>query len=70
MPEHEPNGSLSYVPLVADKGAGRGKKSGSEVPHRRVVLVWRKHFSRQRACEALAQAVGDCGLLGVDVLQS
>ena len=70
VPEHEPNGSLSYVPLVADKGAGRGKKSGSEVPHRRVVLVWRKHFSRQRACEALAQAVRDCGLLGVDVLQS
>jgi hypothetical protein len=32
--------------------------------------VWRKHFSRQRACEALAQAVRDCGLLGVDVLQS
>ena len=70
VPEHEPNGSLSYVPLVADKGAGRGKKSGSEVPHRRVVLVWRKHFSRQRACETLAQAVRDCGLLGVDVLQS
>ena len=70
VPEHEPNGSLSYVPLVADKGAGRGKKSGSEVPHRRVVLVWRKHFSRQRACETLAQAVRECGLLGVDVLQS
>ena len=70
VPEHEPNGSLSYVPLVADKGSGRGKQSSGEVPHRRVVLVWRKHFSRQRACEALAQAVRDCGLLGVDVLQS
>ena len=71
VPERESSdGSLSYVPLVADKGAGRGKKSGGEVPHRRVVLVWRKHFSRQRACEALAQAVRECGLSAVNVLQS
>ena len=38
------------------------------IPARRVVLVWRKSYSRAMACEALAQAVRECGLLGVSVL--
>ena len=53
---------LSYVPLV------HGKKSDTHVPHRRVVLIWRKNFSREAACRALAQAVRDCDLSGVRML--
>ncbi len=53
---------LSYIPLYHEAGAL------GDAPMRRVVLVWRKHFSRTAACEALAQAVRDCGLQGVDLL--
>lgn len=53
---------LAYVPLV------HGKKADAPVPHRRVVLIWRKHFSREAACHALAQAVRECGLAGVSLL--
>ena len=53
---------LSYVPLV------HGKKSDTHTPHRRVVLIWRKNFSREAACRALAQAVRDCDLNGVRML--
>jgi len=34
-------------------------------PSRRVVLVWRKNYSREAACEVLAQAVRDCGVVDV-----
>ena len=33
------------------------------VPQRRIVLVWRKNFSRHAACELLAQLMRDCGVL-------
>ncbi|MFB0948658.1 MAG: LysR substrate-binding domain-containing protein, partial [Burkholderiaceae bacterium] len=55
---------LSYVPLV------HGKKSDTHVPHRRVVLIWRKNFSREAACRALAQAVRESGLHGVQMLHT
>lgn len=38
------------------------------VPSRRVVLVWRKSFTRQQAIAALRQAVMDCELPGVTKL--
>ena len=53
---------LRYIPLIHAKG------SKGAPPSRRVVLVWRKQFSREQACVALAQAVRDCGLVGVAVL--
>ncbi|TDR32958.1 hydrogen peroxide-inducible genes activator [Hydromonas duriensis] len=50
-----PNDPLVYVPFA------------KPVPTRRVVLVWRKNYSRSEACETLAQAVRECGLMGVSV---
>jgi len=37
-------------------------------PERRVVLAWRRSFPRLAAIEALAQAVYECGLPGVTML--
>ena len=64
VPKHEQEDHLAYVPLM------HGKKSDAHVPHRRVVLIWRKNFSREAACHALAQAVRDCGLHGVQLLSA
>ena len=63
VPEQQNNEPLSYIPLVA-KGGDINDATGA-APHRRVVLVWRKQFSRTGACEALAQAVRAAGLNGV-----
>lgn len=64
---HEHDAQLRYIPLVGTK-----KKTAVKIdaPHRRVVLVWRKQYSRHAACLALAQAVRECGLQGVNFIQS
>jgi LysR family hydrogen peroxide-inducible transcriptional activator len=38
------------------------------VPDRRVVIAWRKSFTRQAAIEAIRQAVLTCGMHGVTML--
>jgi LysR family hydrogen peroxide-inducible transcriptional activator len=47
---------VSYIPFT------------SPAPDRRVVLIWRKSFPRPQAIQALAQAVRDCRLPGVNYL--
>ena len=50
------NSMLRYVPFKAP------------IPSRRVVIAWRKSFTRAGAIEALRQAVLSCKLNGVDML--
>ena len=50
------DGMLRYVPFAAP------------VPDRRVVIAWRKSFTRQAAIEAIHQAVLACDLPGVTML--
>lgn len=52
----ERNGMLSFVPFEAP------------VPSRRVVIVWRKSFTRRAAIEAICAAVAACELPGVNML--
>jgi LysR family hydrogen peroxide-inducible transcriptional activator len=52
----DPNGMLAFVPFSAP------------APSRRVVIVWRKSFTRRAAIEAVCQAVAECHLAGVDML--
>ncbi|MFC4933507.1 hydrogen peroxide-inducible genes activator [Massilia sp. GCM10023247] len=52
----DPNGLLSFVPF------------SSPAPSRRVVIVWRKSFTRRAAIEAVCNAVAQCDLPGVDML--
>jgi LysR family hydrogen peroxide-inducible transcriptional activator len=52
----DPNGMLAFVPF------------SSPVPSRRVVIVWRKSFTRRAAIEAVCNAVAQCDLPGVDML--
>jgi len=52
----QPKALLRYLPF-----------EGSP-PERRVVLAWRRSFPRLAAIEALAQAVYECGLPGVKML--
>jgi LysR family hydrogen peroxide-inducible transcriptional activator len=52
----DPNGMLAFVPFSAP------------TPSRRVVIVWRKSFTRRAAIEAVCQAVAECDLAGVDML--
>lgn len=52
----DPNGMLSFVPF------------SSPAPSRRVVIVWRKSFTRRAAIEAVCNAVAQCDLPGVDML--
>jgi LysR family transcriptional regulator, hydrogen peroxide-inducible genes activator len=49
-------GLLSYVPFE------------EPVPDRRVVLAWRKSFTRMPAIEAITEAIGSCELAGVSKL--
>ncbi|MFL9897618.1 hydrogen peroxide-inducible genes activator [Paraburkholderia fungorum] len=49
-------GLLSYVPF------------GEPVPDRRVVLAWRKSFTRMPAIEAISDAINACDLTGVKKL--
>ena len=53
---HDPHGLLTYVPFA------------HPAPSRRVVLIWRKSFTRRAAIEAVARAVAECKLPGVDML--
>jgi LysR family hydrogen peroxide-inducible transcriptional activator len=53
---NDPNGMISFVPFAAP------------APSRRVVIAWRKSFTRRAAIEAICQAVAECDLPGVDML--
>jgi LysR family hydrogen peroxide-inducible transcriptional activator len=37
-------------------------------PSRRVVIVWRKSFTRRAAIDAVVNAVADCRLPGVEMV--
>jgi LysR family hydrogen peroxide-inducible transcriptional activator len=52
----DPNGMLAFVPF------------SKPAPSRRVVIVWRKSFTRRAAIEAVCNAVAQCDLPGVDML--
>ena len=51
------NGMLRYLPFTAP------------IPSRRVVIAWRKSFTRRPAIEALREAVLACDLPGVNMLR-
>jgi len=53
----DPNGMLTFVPFQ------------DPAPSRRVVIVWRKSFTRRAAIDAVVKAVADCGLPGVEMVQ-
>ncbi len=53
---HTTEGLLRYVPL------------SPPTPSRRVVIVWRKSFTRKEAIDAICHAVRDCALPGVTML--
>jgi LysR family hydrogen peroxide-inducible transcriptional activator len=50
------NSMLAFVPFMAP------------VPDRRVVIVWRKSFTRRAAIDAVCAAVAACDLPGVQML--
>jgi len=52
----DPNGLLSFVPF------------SHPAPSRRVVIVWRKSFTRKAAIDAIVNAVAECDLPGVERL--
>jgi len=52
----DPHGLLAFVPF------------STPAPSRRVVIVWRKSFTRRAAIEAVCNAVAQCDLPGVDML--
>jgi LysR family hydrogen peroxide-inducible transcriptional activator len=52
----DPNGMLTFVPFK------------DPAPSRRVVIVWRKSFTRRAAIDAVVKAVADCGLPGVEMV--
>ncbi len=60
------------LPAAADPGADHVRyiPFADPAPTRRVVLVWRKSFTRGEAIEALRQAVLDCDLPGVQLFVS
>ena len=53
---HAKDSMLRYVPF------------SNRAPDRRVVIAWRKSFTRHAAIEAIRQAVLDCNLAGVTML--
>jgi LysR family hydrogen peroxide-inducible transcriptional activator len=53
---NDPNGMISFVPFAAP------------APSRRVVIAWRKSFTRRAAIEAICRAVAECELPGVGML--
>ncbi|MDO8651426.1 MAG: hydrogen peroxide-inducible genes activator [Undibacterium sp.] len=54
--------------LDAKDGMLRCIPFSAPVPDRRVVIAWRKSFTRQAAIEAIRQAVLNCNLAGVTML--
>ena len=58
VPDMQPkDGMLRYLPFA------------QPAPSRRVVIAWRKSFTRQAAIEAVRQAVLSCDLHGVTMLR-
>jgi LysR family hydrogen peroxide-inducible transcriptional activator len=53
----DPNGMLTFVPFE------------EPTPSRRVVIVWRKSFTRKAAIDAVVNAVADCNLPGVEMVK-
>lgn len=53
---HDPNGMIAFVPFAPP------------VPSRRVVIAWRKSFTRRAAIDAICKAVGECELPGVQMV--
>jgi LysR family hydrogen peroxide-inducible transcriptional activator len=53
---NDPNGLLAFVPF------------SEPAPSRRVVIAWRKSFTRRAAIEAVCNAVAACNLPGVDMI--
>ncbi len=53
---NDPNGLIRFIPF------------STPVPSRRVVIAWRKSFTRRAAIEAICRAVAECDLPGVDML--
>ena len=54
---HDKSGLLTYVPFSAP------------APSRRVVIAWRKSFTRRAAIDAIIRAVGECRLPGVEMVE-
>jgi LysR family hydrogen peroxide-inducible transcriptional activator len=52
----DPNSMIAYVPFAPP------------VPSRRVVIAWRKSFTRRAAIEAICNAVAECHLPGVEMV--
>ena len=52
----ESNGLLAYVPFT------------KPTPSRRVVIAWRKSFTRRAAIDAVMRAVSECHLAGVEMI--
>jgi LysR family hydrogen peroxide-inducible transcriptional activator len=53
---NDPNGLLAFVPF------------SEPAPSRRVVIAWRKSFTRRAAIEAVCNAVAACNLPGVEMM--
>jgi LysR family hydrogen peroxide-inducible transcriptional activator len=53
---NDPTGMISFVPFAPP------------APSRRVVIAWRKSFTRRAAIDAIVRAVAECDLPGVDML--
>lgn len=58
----------SVADLDSNDGLLRYLPFSESIPDRRVVLVWRKSFTRQAAIEAIRSAVLSCELNGVSML--
>jgi LysR family hydrogen peroxide-inducible transcriptional activator len=53
----DPNNMLAFIPF------------SDPAPSRRVVIAWRKSFTRRAAIEAICRGVADCDLPGVQMLE-
>jgi LysR family hydrogen peroxide-inducible transcriptional activator len=57
------------VPDMASDGLLRYRPFAEPVPSRRVVMVWRKSFTRKAAIDLICAAVASCTLPGVSPVQ-
>ncbi|MBY0572716.1 MAG: hydrogen peroxide-inducible genes activator, partial [Undibacterium sp.] len=60
--------SASIPDMTSREGLLRYLPFSDNAPDRRVVLAWRKSFTRHAAIEAIRQAVMGCNLAGVSML--
>lgn len=58
----------SVADMKDKSGLLRFMPFSAPVPSRRVVIVWRKSFTRRAAIEAICAAVAECDLPGIDML--